>query len=49
MSWLEQLEYALRARGVSRRRRERIVVELRDHIACEPGCEARLGDPCSSR
>jgi len=45
MSWLEQLENALSVRGVSARRRERIVVELRDHIACEPGCEARLGDP----
>ena len=45
MSWLAQLENELGARGISGRRRERILVELRDHIACEPGCEARLGDP----
>lgn len=45
MRWLEQLENELSARGVSGRRRERILVELRDHIACEPDCEARLGDP----
>jgi len=45
MIWLEQLEHELGARGIKGRRRERILVELRDHIACEPGCEARLGDP----
>jgi hypothetical protein len=45
MSWLEQLENELGARGVSGHRRERILAELRDHIACEPGCEERLGDP----
>lgn len=45
MSWLEQLENELGARGIKGRRRARILVEFRDHIACEPGCEARLGDP----
>jgi hypothetical protein len=30
---------------VPRRERARIVLELEDHIACEPGCEERLGDP----
>jgi len=45
MSWLDDLSRELRAHGVSARDRGRIVHELRDHIACEPGCEDRLGDP----
>jgi Domain of unknown function (DUF1707) len=45
MTWLEILEKELGARGVPRRERERIVLELRDHIDCDPGCEDRLGDP----
>jgi hypothetical protein len=45
MSWIEQLSLELHARGVPRRERTRIVIELDDHIACEPGCEDRLGDP----
>jgi hypothetical protein len=45
MSWLDDLSRGLRARGVPARDRHRIVHELRDHIACEPGCEQRLGDP----
>ena len=45
MSWLEDLSGELYARGVARRDRVRIVAELSDHIACEPGCEDRLGDP----
>lgn len=45
MTWLQELEEALDARGVWGRRHHRIVVELRDHIACDPGCERRLGDP----
>jgi hypothetical protein len=45
MSWLEDLSGELYARGVTRRDRVRIVAELSDHIACEPGCEERLGDP----
>ena len=45
MSWLEQLSLELCARGVPRRERTRIVLELDDHIACEPDCEDRLGDP----
>src|SRR5580693_7739281 len=45
MSWLEDLSGELYARGVARRDRVRIVAELSDHIACEPGCEERLGDP----
>lgn len=47
MSWLEQLEDALTLRGVRGGERERILLELRDHIACEPGCEERLGDPAT--
>ena len=45
MSWLDDLSGELYARGVTRRDRVRIVAELSDHIACEPGCEERLGDP----
>jgi len=45
VNWLQILADELAARGVSGRARHRIVLELRDHIACEPGCEERLGDP----
>jgi hypothetical protein len=45
MSWLDQLAAELGARGVPGPQRRRIVLELRDHIECEPGCEDRLGDP----
>ncbi len=45
MIWVEHLSTELTARGVPRRERARIVLELEDHIACEPGCEERLGDP----
>ena len=45
MSWLDDLSHELRARGVPGRDRHHIMLELRDHIACEPGCEDRLGDP----
>ncbi len=45
MSWLDDLSRELRPRGVPARDRRRIMHELRDHIACEPGCEQRLGDP----
>lgn len=45
MSWLDALGRQLEARGLPARERQRIVLELGDHIACEPGCEERLGDP----
>jgi hypothetical protein len=45
MSWLDRLSLELRRRGVGRRERARIVWELEDHIACDPECEKRLGDP----
>jgi hypothetical protein len=45
VSWLDDLSLDLYARGVPRRERARITVELGDHIECEPGCEERLGDP----
>jgi hypothetical protein len=45
MSWLDELAGELRARAVPARERDRILLELRDHLACEPGCEHRLGDP----
>jgi len=44
MSWLDRLTAELTARGVTGRDRDRIILELRDHIACEPESEARLGD-----
>lgn len=40
---IEQLDRELRAAGIPRSRRLRIVAELEDHLACDPG--ARLGDP----
>jgi Domain of unknown function (DUF1707) len=45
MSWLDDLSGELHARRVPRRDRHRIVLELRDHIECDPGCEDRLGNP----
>jgi hypothetical protein len=45
VSWAQQLADELTARGVLGRERRRIVLELQDHIACEPGCQERLGDP----
>jgi hypothetical protein len=45
MSWVVRLEHALAERGVDRGRRRRIVLELEDHLACDPGAEPRLGDP----
>ncbi|MDQ6803991.1 MAG: hypothetical protein M3065_03270, partial [Actinomycetota bacterium] len=45
MSWLDQLADELGARGVTRGDRARIVLELRDHIACARDSEDRLGDP----
>ncbi len=45
MSWVQDLTDELTARGVGGAARRRIVLELSDHIACEPGCETRLGDP----
>jgi len=45
MSWLERLNDELSGLGLTGRERRRIVLELRDHIDSEPGCEDRLGDP----
>ena len=45
MSWLRQFEDELAARHVSPPARERLVAELRDHIACEQGAPTRLGAP----
>ena len=45
MSWLERLNDELSVLGLTGRERRRIVLELRDHIDCDPGCEDRLGDP----
>jgi hypothetical protein len=46
-SFVDRLGAELAERGVPRRRRERILDEYRDHIACEPGCETRLGEPAA--
>lgn len=40
---IPELERELRAAGVPRSRRLRILAELGDHLACDP--DARLGDP----
>ena len=45
MSWLEQLERELVARGVPHRARRRILLELDDHLRCDAGATDRLGDP----
>jgi hypothetical protein len=45
MTWLDRLAAELTARGLTDASRRRILLELRDHIECEPGCEERLGDP----
>jgi hypothetical protein len=45
MSWLRALDSELRLLGMRGRDRERIVLELADHIDCDPGSEERLGDP----
>jgi hypothetical protein len=45
MSWLRDLADELRALDVPRSERRRILAEFHDHIASEPGCEDRLGDP----
>ncbi len=45
MSWLAHLADELTARGVTGREHRRILLELRDHIECDPGCENRLGAP----
>lgn len=45
MTWTGQLADELGRRGVPARRRAAILLELEDHIACEPACVSRLGDP----
>jgi hypothetical protein len=45
MTWTEDLAAELGRRGISGRRRRAIVLEIEDHIACEPACVSRLGDP----
>jgi uncharacterized membrane protein YidH (DUF202 family) len=45
VSWLREFEDELTARHVRPPARERIVAELRDHIACEQGAPTRLGAP----
>lgn len=45
MRWLERLADELAVLGVRGRERRRILLELHDHIECDPGCEDRLGAP----
>jgi hypothetical protein len=45
VSWLGEFEDELAVRHVPPRARERLVAELRDHIACEQGAPTRLGAP----
>jgi hypothetical protein len=45
MTWLDDLEAELETVGLTARDRRAIVLELADHLACEPSSEPRLGDP----
>lgn len=45
MTWTDQLADELDRRGMPVRRRAAIVLELEDHIACDPASVSRLGDP----
>ena len=45
MSYLDELEQALRRHRVPARRRRRFLAEAADHIACNPEAEATFGDP----
>jgi hypothetical protein len=45
MSFLSSLESELRHRRVPGRELRKIVLELEDHLACEPASVERLGDP----
>ena len=45
MSWLDELDRELARVGIRGARRRRILDEVADHVACEPGSEARLGEP----
>jgi hypothetical protein len=45
MTWLEELHAELGRAGIRGRTGRRIELEFADHVACEPGCESRLGTP----
>jgi hypothetical protein len=45
VSWLDELDSELRAARVPVGRRHRILAELTDHLATDPGAERRLGSP----
>lgn len=47
MSWLDSLDAELGRARIPGPRRRRIVSELRDHLACDPTAEERLGEPAS--
>jgi hypothetical protein len=45
MTWTQQLAAELDGRGIPARRRRAILLEIEDHIACDPAGVSRLGDP----
>jgi hypothetical protein len=45
MTWTDDLADELAGRGVPTRQRAAILLEMEDHIACEPASVTRLGDP----
>lgn len=45
MTWTQRLADELGKRGVAAEQREAILLELEDHVACEPAGVSRLGDP----
>jgi hypothetical protein len=47
MSYLDELEQALRRHRVTARRRRRLLAETADHIACDPDAVTAFGDPDS--
>jgi hypothetical protein len=47
LNWLDELELELRRTGMPDSRTRRIVAELADHLASEPGSEERLGSPAA--
>jgi len=45
VTWLEDLRHELAVAGIPGGRRRRIIIELDDHIRCDPSAAERLGDP----
>ena len=45
MSWIDELRHELAAAQMPPRRRRRIILELEDHLSCDPTAVERLGEP----